>query len=119
MTNKAQSIYRPLLAMFLILGLSVSGTGHAGDPGDHDRARHALEAGEILPLRTILENMERDYPGQIMEVELDRKAGGWIYEIKLLRKGGELVKLKVDARDGKVVDIKRKEDKSRLPGDTR
>lgn len=32
---------------------------------DHDRARKALEPGEILPLRTIIARLERDYPGQI------------------------------------------------------
>jgi uncharacterized membrane protein YkoI len=119
MTNKAQFNYRPLLLTFLIFALSMSGIVRADNAGDHDRARHALEAGEILPLRTILENIERDYPGQIMEVELDRETEGLIYEIKLLRNGGELVKLKVDARDGKVLDIKRKEDKSKPRGDTR
>jgi uncharacterized membrane protein YkoI len=119
MKNKIHFNYRPLLLTFLILALSMSGIVRADNAGDHDRARQALEAGEILPLRTILENIERDYPGQIMEVELDRKAEGWVYEIKLLRKGGELTKLKVDARNGKVVDIKRKEDKSKPGGDTR
>lgn len=73
---------------------------------DHDRARRALEAGEVLPLRTILERVERDQPGQIMEVELEHEDGGWRYEIKLLRPGGALVKLKVDARDGRVLGVK-------------
>jgi uncharacterized membrane protein YkoI len=43
-----------------------------GRSGDHDRARQAVEAGEVLPLRTILERVERDYPGQVVEVELER-----------------------------------------------
>ncbi len=72
---------------------------------DHDRARAAVAAGEVLPLRTILERVEREYPGQTMEVELDRKDGRWIYEIKQLRTGGELVKLKIDARDGTVLGV--------------
>jgi hypothetical protein len=41
---------------------------------DHDRARQALEAGEVLPLRTILERVEREYPGQVVDVELERDA---------------------------------------------
>ncbi|MCM8597000.1 PepSY domain-containing protein [Accumulibacter sp.] len=71
--------------------------------GDHDRARQALEAGEVLPLRTILERVERDYPGPVIEVELDRQHGLWVYEIRKLLAGGSLVKLKVDARDGRVL----------------
>ena len=82
-----------------------SAGGIAGE--SHDRARKALEAGEVLPLRTILERIERDYPGQVMDVELERQreagAERWVYEIKLLRTGGALVKLKVDARDGSVI----------------
>ena len=77
--------------------------GHASDLSDHDRARQALEAGEILPLKTVLEKVDRDTPGQVMEVELERKHDRWMYEIKLLRSGGSLVKLLVDAHDGKIV----------------
>jgi len=82
-----------------------SAGGIAGE--SHDRARKALEAGEVLPLRTILERIERDYPGQVMDVELERQreagAERWVYEIKLLRTGGALVRLRVDARDGSVL----------------
>ena len=70
---------------------------------DHDRARQALEAGEILPLKTVLERLARDTPGQVMEVELERSSERWIYEIKLLQTGGALIKLKVDARDATVI----------------
>lgn len=74
---------------------------------DHERARQALEAGEVLPLRAVLERVEREYPGQVVDVELERLrdngAERWVYKIKLLRSGGALVKLKVDARDGKVL----------------
>ena len=95
-----------LCAAFLMTG---SGAGMADE--DHDRARQALEAGEILPLRTILERIEREYPGRVMEVELERSREGWIYEIKLLRRGGALVKLEVDARDGAVLGVKSKGDR--------
>jgi uncharacterized membrane protein YkoI len=87
----------------LLLGIASSLPAQAGGAYDHDRARQALEAGEILPLRAILDRVERDTPGQIMEVELDRKDGRWIYEIKVLRTGGSLTKLKVDAADGAVL----------------
>lgn len=75
----------------------------ASDSGDHDRARQALEAGEILPLKTILEKVESAWPGQVMEVELERKGARWAYEIKLLRPGGSLMKLMVDASDGTII----------------
>lgn len=106
------------LGAALLLGLLHAGAGWAGDARDHDRARQALESGEILPLRTILERVERDYPGQIMEVELEREDGGWRYEIKLLRHDGALIKLVLDARDGRPLRVKGatgKRDNSGLP----
>jgi len=104
------STYKSFLALSAALALALfgAGTSLAGDAHDHDRARKALEAGEILPLRTILERVERDHPGQIMEVELERKDTDWIYDVKLLRKGGALVKLKIDARNGAILDSKEK-----------
>ena len=39
----------------------------------------------------------------VLEVELERHGQRWIYEIKLLRPGGALSKLLVDARDGTVI----------------
>ncbi|AYH42963.1 PepSY domain-containing protein [Azoarcus sp. DN11] len=86
----------------------------AGDD-DHDRARAALERGEVLPLRTILDKVGRDYPGKVVEVELERERGRWIYEIRLLRGGGALVRLDVDARDGTVIGVKSSENRNGRP----
>ncbi|MBS1227915.1 MAG: peptidase propeptide and ypeb protein [Proteobacteria bacterium] len=94
---------RLVLALTAGLCLAIALPGHADSDHDHDRARQALEAGEILPLRTVLEKLARDVPGQVMEVELERRGERWIYEIKLLRPGGALIKLKVDARDAAVL----------------
>lgn len=88
--------------------MSVSGLSQADS--DHDRARRALEAGEVLPLGTILTRLEREHPGQVLDVELDLEqhdgVARWVYEVKLLRKGGALVKLEVDARTGAVISRK-------------
>ena len=75
----------------------------AADFEDHDLARQALESGEILPLNTVLEKVNRHTPGRVLEVELDRQHERWVYEIKLLRQGGAVVKLWVDARNGDVI----------------
>lgn len=92
-----------VLAASLALALGMASPCLADSPGDHDRARQALEAGEILPLKTVLEKLARDTPGQVMEVDLERRGERWEYEIKLLRPGGALVKLRVDARDATIV----------------
>jgi uncharacterized membrane protein YkoI len=68
-----------------------------------------------LPLREILGRVEREAPGQVIEVELERAAGRWVYEIKLLARDGAIVELDVDARDGTVVRRKggRKHDRQK------
>lgn len=78
----------------------------AADDKDHERARQALEAGEILPLRTVLDRIAQDYPGEVLEIELEREDGQWIYEMKLLRENGALLKLELDASDATVLKLK-------------
>lgn len=78
----------------------------AGD--DHDKARKALESGQVLPLQQILQKISKDYPAQVIEVELERKSNGWIYEIKQLSTDGSLSKLEVDAKTGIVLKQKLK-----------
>ena len=110
---------RTLTGLFIWIMVAMLGTGvsYAADNADHERARQAVEAGDVLPLRTILDRVERDYPGKVMEVELDREKGEWVYEIKLLRKGGVLVKLKIHARDGTILGFKEKQGKPHKPHD--
>lgn len=103
------------LLIALVLGLPLSQVpARASDLDDHDRARQALQAGEVLPLLSILRRVEQDYPGQIMEVELEQEDNRWIYEIKVLRRGGALVKLEIDARSGVVLGTRERKEKSRV-----
>lgn len=44
--------------------------------------------------------------------ELERKNGRWIYEIKLLRPGGALVKLQADASDGSIIGRRERDAKA-------
>lgn len=75
---------------------------------DHDRIRRAVLAGEILPLSRILEQVDRDYPGELIEAELEDKHGRPVYEIKRLTRDGRLLKLYYDATDGSRLKVKEK-----------
>lgn len=101
-------------SLMLVLALVSGVVGMAvADSGDHERARRAVEAGEVLPLRDVLARVEVDYPGQVMELELERDDGLWLYEIKILQSGGVLIELEVDARDGRVLAVKGQKRKDR------
>lgn len=106
------ALRRPFVLMALAVAAATAGTaaqaaehGH----GDHDLARQALERGQVLPLRTVLEKVEREYQGQVLKVEFEHDDGRFIYEIRLLQQDGRMAKLKIDAVDGRVLQIKRKE----------
>ena len=90
-----------------------TGPALASDRHDHDRARAALQAGEIQPLATVLQRVAADHPGQVLEVELERDGGRWIYEIKLLQAGGGLLKLEVDATSGQVLKARARRQEGR------
>ncbi len=90
-----------------LLSFALAAPSLAGSD-DHDLALQALQAKEILSLKQVLDKVERDYPGRVMEVELERKHGRWIYEVKLLRQGGMLSKMKIDARDGALLESREK-----------
>ncbi len=94
--------------LLLALALAVTASLALADDDDHDRARRAMEAGEIMPLHTLLERVAQRHPGQVVEVELEREDGAWVYELKLLRPDGVLLKLELDARDGTVLRSRRK-----------
>jgi uncharacterized membrane protein YkoI len=102
----------PALLLWAVLLLCGSGLGHAGGDHDHDRARQALQAGEVLPLEQILVRVQREVPGKILDVELDQeKEEGhlrWVYEVKVLNAAGNLLRLKVDAHSGELISRKPK-----------
>ena len=70
---------------------------------DQDRARQALQAGQIMPLKKVMEQLEAQFPGQVLEVELEQKGSRWIYEIKLIDASGQMMRFKVDASTGYIL----------------
>ncbi|WP_373510155.1 PepSY domain-containing protein [Thiocapsa sp.] len=76
---------------------------------DHDRARHALQQGEVRPIAEILQRVADEVPGEVIEVELERKkwlgTGRWVYEIKLIAPDGRLVEVLVDASTAEMLAV--------------
>ncbi len=105
------------VALALLVALLVPPAwGH--DRRDHELARAAVQSGEALPLSTLLERLQRTHPGQVLELELEREGGRWIYEVKLLQTGGQLLKLELDARTAEILQVRQRGGhKSRVPGE--
>ncbi len=88
------------------LALTLIAPSVADERQDHEVARRALAAGEILPLGAVLERIGREHRGEVLEVELEHEDEQWIYEVKMLRRDGGVNKLIVDARDGRLLEVK-------------
>jgi uncharacterized membrane protein YkoI len=97
-----------LAFVLLLLGLCAPVAAREGAKDDHERARAAVQAGEILPLPVLLERLQRTYPGQVLELELEREDGRWIYEVRLLQPNGQLLRLELDARTAQVLEGRRR-----------
>ena len=71
---------------------------------DHLEARRLMENGSIQPLETIFERVRTQRPGRILEVELEGKDRGYVYEIELLDESGQVWELKLDAVTGEILE---------------
>ncbi len=75
---------------------------------DHERARAAMEQGQIRPLAEILAKVDAEFAGRVIEVkltDLDEGLAGWIYAITLLSPQDNVLSLKVDAGTGVILQV--------------
>lgn len=87
--------------------LSMAVGAVVADSDDHGRRlRAAVANGQIVPLKTLLERIESDYRGQVLEVELDDDDGALIYEIDFLTPEGAKIEFKFDAVNGQLLKTK-------------
>ncbi|HZH46285.1 MAG TPA: PepSY domain-containing protein [Roseococcus sp.] len=92
---------RILLAVpVLIATLSAPDPAASQERRDHERARAALEAGQIRPLSELLAVVERRYRGRVIEADLERDDGQWLYEFKILPLNGRVFTVELDAATG-------------------
>ncbi|MDR3438651.1 PepSY domain-containing protein [Telmatospirillum sp.] len=96
------------IALAIVLASLLAGTPVAAD-SDHDVARRALEAGQILPLRDILTRVGTAFPGQMIDTDLETEGGRLVYEIKVLTSDGRVLKLLYDARTGEMLKARSRE----------
>ena len=98
-----------IVALLAALAVLCAGTAAAGElydeesDHDQDRAFAALKRGEVLPLDKVLAGLGQHHPGELIGVELERRKGRWIYEVRLIDGSGRLIDLDVDARTGEVI----------------
>lgn len=97
--------YAPLL--LLTLG-AVIPTARA-DSNDAEKARQLTDSGAILPLEQILEQTRQEFPGRVIEIELDREDGRHIYELEIVDPEGRVWELEIDAATGELLEKERED----------
>ncbi len=70
--------------------------------------RQLREQGKILPMEDILARSRAAQPGQVLEVELDREDGRYVYEVKIIDDADRVHKLELDAASGEVLQRKQR-----------
>lgn len=103
--TRPKHLWLPLLLLGPVL-LITPFAGHADDHNDQDRARQALLQGKVMSLRDVLDIVQRDFPGEPVEIEFEEDDGVFMYEIKLIQAQGTIVELEVDARNGDILRVK-------------
>lgn len=78
-------------------------SSRADDEMDTAEITRLHQAGEILPLEQILERVRTRQSGAIIEVELERKRGQYVYEVDIVDDQGRKRELMFSAKTGELL----------------
>lgn len=105
----SQSRFRLYLASFLLAILALTFNqfpfNQARAEEDHQLARKLRQQGEILPLEKILSLARAHKNGEVLETELEKKRGRYVYEIEILDANSQVWELKLDAKTGQLIKM--------------
>lgn len=100
--NKASAY---LLALTVSLPFLAPASPVRADDIGHEAARRLVEQGKIKPLQEIVEMLQKQVPGRVLEAELEHEDEGFVYEFKILRPGGYIEEVEVLAATGRILKI--------------
>lgn len=72
---------------------------------DYEIAREAVARGEILPLATVINKVQKAHPGRVIEVELELGVDGVEYELEIATTDGRILDIDVNAVTGEIVSV--------------
>lgn len=73
---------------------------------DASSIRAAVQSGAVVPLENVLKLVAQNFPGQVINVDLDSESSGWVYKIKVLNDEGRVTKVEYDAKSLKLLKVK-------------
>lgn len=96
---------RFLLIIFGVLAAPASTRADDDDDGDAERALRDRARGATRPLKEIIAIVQHAVPGRIVEIEFGYNKDIPVYEFYVLEPGGRRREVKVDGRDGRIIEI--------------
>jgi len=99
-------ICKRLTMMGVMMAAVLSIAAPATCAADHDAARDAVRAGESMPLADIVARVGEQYPGRLLDAELVRRGNGPVYLLRWLTPEGQVLKMRVNARTGTVLNVR-------------
>lgn len=112
----AMSSFR-VIALFslLLLGLPLQGIALADDSRSssvedddlpsHDDLSQLVKEGRIRPLSVLKAQVLAELPGELIDVRVDREDGRIVYEFRILRDSGRVTEVEVEAASGRIVEV--------------
>lgn len=94
-----------LISLALFTVFTTATPACLADGEDWRQLHREVQAGRIRPLADILDNLHREWLGEVIEVEIERDDDRWIYEIEMLGPQGQVVEFEIDAGSGEILEI--------------
>jgi uncharacterized membrane protein YkoI len=94
----------PRASLLMVLCLLFSHPAHSDD--DHERARRALQKGDIRSLTDIMGQLRAELGGEVIEIKLKNRKGNrnFAYEFKVLTPKGRVSEVLVDATTARILE---------------
>jgi uncharacterized membrane protein YkoI len=106
--DNTHMIRKHAAAILLALGTASVATRAGAD--EAEQARALTDSGAILPLEQILEKTKREFPGRVIEIELDKENDRHVYELEIVDPEGKVWELEIDAATGELLEKEREDD---------
>jgi len=75
------------------------------DDHSYDKARKALDRGDILPIDTIFKYLNKQVQGDVVSTFFEFEYDQWVYEFKVIDSKGRLMIVHLDATTGQLIQI--------------
>lgn len=107
--------HRKTIALIALLMLSCPAIADDDRDDKRERSHHhqnqlrdSVQRGEIKPLSEVLAIVKPNLPGEIVGIEVERKAARWMYELRVLDAQGRVFDAHVDAATAAIIEIEEK-----------